>query len=551
MSLQPQPLSPVPDETARVARAAFPQRNTCLLLRDELGTIFADADFAALYPVRGQPAEAPWRLALVTVLQFVANLSDRQAADAVRARIDWKYALGLELTDPGFDSTVLSEFRTRLLTGSAEQRLLEAVLDCCRARGWLKARGRQRTDSTHVLARIRAVNRLECAGETLRAALNTLAVVAPEWLRAHSQAAWVERYGRRLDDARLPTGQEERLAYARQVGEDGGAVLAAVYAPAAPAWLREVPAVETLRRVWVQQFYEEAGQLRWRTEADGLPPAQAFINSPYDREARYAKKRTTSWVGYKVHLTETCEDDAPHLISHVATTAAPVADSDVTPRIHQELRGQDLLPAKHLVDTGYVDAELLVSSRQQYGVNLIGPTRADHQWQAQAAAGFAARAFTIDWEKQQATCPQGQRSSSWSPAVDRGHNQVIKIKFATSDCQACPRRAQCTQAKRRSITVRPQEQYLALQAARERESSEEFKQEYARRAGVEGTISQGVRACGLRRARYVGAAKAHLQHLATAAAINVLRISSWLMDRPREQTRTPAFVSLLAPPTAA
>jgi transposase len=551
MSLRPQPPPPVPDETARVARAAFPQGNTCLLLHDELGTLFADADFAALYPVRGQPAEAPWRLALVTVLQFVENLSDRQAANAVRARIDWKYALRLELTDPGFDSTVLSEFRTRLLTGSTEQRLLEAVLDCCRSRGWLKARGRQRTDSTHVLARVRAVNRLECVGETVRTVLNTLAVVAPEWLCAHSRPEWVERYGRRLDDSRLPTGQAERRAYARQVGEDGRAMLAAVDAPESPAWLREIPAVQTLRRVWLQQFLEECGQIRWRTEADGLPPAHAFINSPYDPEARYAKKRTTSWVGYKVHLTETCEDDAPHLISHVATTTAPVADGDVTPQIHRELQDKDLVPGKHLADTGYVDAGLLVSSRQEYGVDLIGPTRGDYKWQAKAAAGFAASAFTIDWDRQQATCPQGHRSSSWTPAVDRGHNRVVKIKFAKADCQACPSRAQCTQGKCRSITVRPQEQYLALQAARDRETSEEFKKEYAKRAGVEGTISQGVRACGLRRTRYVGAAKAHLQHVATAAAINVLRIRDWLMDEPREQTRTSAFAKLLAPPLAA
>src|SRR5262249_22127876 len=162
--------------------------------------------------------------------------------DAVRGRIDWKYALGLELTDPGFDPSVLSEFRTRLIAGAAEQRLLDMLLDRCRERGWLKARGRQRTDSTHVLARVRAVNRLECVAETLRAALNSLAVAAPEWLRAHSRAEWVGRYGRRLDDSRMPTGQEERQAYARQIGQDGSALLAAAYASEAPDWLRRVPA---------------------------------------------------------------------------------------------------------------------------------------------------------------------------------------------------------------------------------------------------------------------------------------------------------------------
>jgi transposase len=541
MSLRAQLPAPVPDDTARVARAAFPHGNTYLSVRDELGTVFADEDFAALYPTCGRPAEAPWRLALVTVLQFVENLSDRQAADAARARIDWKYALGLELTDPGFDPSVLSEFRTRLLAGAAEQRLLDALLDCCRDRSWLRARGRQRTDSTPVLARVRAVNRLECVGETLRHALNSLATVAPEWLRAHSAAEWLGRYSRRFDDSRLPTSPEQRQARARQIGVDGHALLAAAFAPEAPAWLRQVPAVETLRQVWLQQFYVEAGQVRWRTEAEGIPPSAIFIGSPYDVEAHYAKKYTSSWVGYKVHLTETCDEDAPHLISHVETTSGPVADGDVTPRIHQALQDKGLLPGKHLTDTGYVDAELLVESREDFGVDLVGPTRPDYRWQAKAAQGFAAGDFRVDWDRERVTCPEGRLSIGWTAAVGRGHNDVIKVKFSATDCRACPSREKCTQGKRRTITLRPREQYEALEAARLREGTEEFQREYAKRAGVEGTISQGVRACGLRRSRYVGEAKTHLQHLATAAAINVIRISSWLMDKPREQTRTCTF----------
>jgi transposase len=128
-------------------------------MRDAFGAIFADHEFAALFPTRGQPAEAPWRLALVTIMQYVEDFSDRRAADAVRSRIDWKYALSLELTDSGFDSTVLSEFRTRLVAGAAEQRLLDALLAKCRERKWLKARGCQQTDLPHVLAHVHAVNR--------------------------------------------------------------------------------------------------------------------------------------------------------------------------------------------------------------------------------------------------------------------------------------------------------------------------------------------------------------------------------------------------------
>jgi len=203
------------------------------------------------------------------------------------------------------------------------------------------------------------------------------------------------------------------------------------------------------------------------------------------------------------------------------------------------------------VDTAYLDAELLVTSRREYGVDLIGPTPPDYRWQSRAGEGFAARDFTIDWDHERATCPEGRTSVSWTPAVDRGHNEVIKIKFSAKDCSMCPARARCTEAKRRSITIRPREQYEALQAARSRESSAEYRAEYNRRAGIEGTIPQGIRACGLRRSRYVGEAKAHLQHVATATAINVSRITDWLADHPREVTRRSAFTRLMTSSDAA
>src|ERR1700741_2385014 len=171
MSLRPHALEPVPEETARVARAAFPKGNPYLTLRDTLGTIFQDDDFAPLFPACGQPGLSPWRLALVTIMQFRENLADRQAAEAVRARIDWKYVLSLELTDPGFDFSVLSEFRDRLLAGSAEEVLLNKLLERCSAVGLLKARGQQRTDSTHVLAAIRVLNRLQIVAATPPGAL--------------------------------------------------------------------------------------------------------------------------------------------------------------------------------------------------------------------------------------------------------------------------------------------------------------------------------------------------------------------------------------------
>jgi transposase len=284
MSLKPQAISPVPEETARIARAAYPKGNVYLHMRDELGTISEDESFAHFFPKNGQPAEAPWRLALVTIIQFAEGLSDRQAADAVRGRIEVKYALSLDLSDPGFDASILSEFRARLIAGQAEEQLFTAMLTLFKERGWLKARGKQRTDSTHVLAKIRAINRLVCVGETLRHALNCLAIVAPEWLLEHSRPEWVDRYGLRLEDSRLPSGEQERQAWVQSVGQDGSLRLGALFAPDAPAWLREVPAVDILRRVWVQNYQWTLGKLSWRS-ADDIPPAALSISAPYDVDA--------------------------------------------------------------------------------------------------------------------------------------------------------------------------------------------------------------------------------------------------------------------------
>jgi len=210
MSLRAPLVYCIPDETARVGHAAFPKGNPYMRMRDTLGPIYTNPEFAPLFPKTGQPAHAPAQLALVTIMQFAEGLSDTQAADAVRSRIDWKYALALELTDPGFDASVLSEFRTRLLRGHAELLLFETMLTLFREQGLLKARGRQRTDSTHVLAAIQVLNRLECIGESLRHALNTLATVAPDWLRTWVPSTWFDRYGRRFENYRLPPGKPER-----------------------------------------------------------------------------------------------------------------------------------------------------------------------------------------------------------------------------------------------------------------------------------------------------------------------------------------------------
>jgi transposase len=536
MSLKSLPIPPVPEETARVAQAVFPHGNVFMQVRDALGTIYTDEAFADLFPTHGQPAFAPWRLALVTVFQFIENLTDRQAADAVRDRLAWKYALSLELTDTGFDHTVLSEFRSRLVEGHAEQRLLDLLLERCREGEWLKAHGRQRTDSTHVLAKVRALNRTLCVAQTMVYVLNVLSEVAPAWVRAHVPAEWVERYGERLEHEHLPKEEQERKAYANQVGADGWMLLAALEASDTPDWMKTLPAIITLHTMWEQQFEprEQGGQ--WRTEP-ALPAAQ-LINSPYDLDARNGKKRATVWLGYKVHFTQTCDEDAPQLITHVETTPAPISDEGVLSTIHAELTEKELLPDQHLVDSGYVTIANLIQSQSGYGVDLVGPTLKTHWYQAET--GYDLTQFAIDWDAERVICPQGRISSSWTPVQDAGKS-LIKVKFSQSDCKVCPARASCTGTSRRTLTLHPREQMLALFAARKREETDEFKDSYRHRAGIEGTHSQGVRTMGLRRSRYIGLPKTHLGHVAVAAAVNIVQLMSWLRGEAPEQTRTSAF----------
>jgi transposase len=258
VSMQPRPWPEIPELTARVARAAFPKGTLAIRIRDALGPLFADEEFADMFGVRGRLGLSPGQLALVSVLQYAENLSDRQAADAVRGRIEWKYALGLELEDPGFDFSVLSGFRARLVAHGQEEHVLQLLLERLAELGFCG--GRQRTDSTHVLGAVRSLNRVEFVGEVMRAALNALAVAAPRWLAAWAPAAWQERYGQRADTYRLPDGETARTAYLRQAGVDGYELLERIHDPAAPAWLRQIPAVQVLRESWVQQFYREAGR---------------------------------------------------------------------------------------------------------------------------------------------------------------------------------------------------------------------------------------------------------------------------------------------------
>ena len=202
------------------------------------------------------------------------------------------------------------------------------------------------------------------------------------------------------------------------------------------------------------------------------------------------------------------------------------------------------------MDTGFLDAELLVESQDDYGVDLLGPTRLDYHWQAREGAGFDAQHFQIDWEQQHATCPAGKISTGWTPATDNRGNPVIKVKFSTKDCRRCDQLVHCIRSTkrypRRTLTIRPQPQYQALQAARQREATDTVRAEYARRAGIEGTISRGTRSTRLRRTRYMGLTRVHLGHILTAVGLNMLRLGEWLLGTTPAKTRITPFAQVIA-----
>jgi len=550
MSVRPGPWPEVPEETARVARAAFPRGSLPMRLRDELGGLFDDADLAGVYGIRGRPGLSPAQLAVVTVLQFTENLTDRQAADAVRARIDWKYCLGLDLADHGFDYSVLSEFRERLAAGGQERLLLDLQLRRLKEAGLVAARMRQRTDSTRVLARIRDLNRLELAGEAVRAALEALAAAVPGWLAGIIDASWQDAYGQRVCDLRLPEGKEARARLAQRFARDGYHLLEQAVAPGAPPAARELPALEALRLVLIQQFYRDDGPggrtVRWREDGqDGLPPGRSRLVSPYDLDARYGEKRGEKWLGYKAHYSETVPDPArddpdtgmpehPSLVTGTETTHASVPDAVMASVIHDHLEQAGLPPGEHLTDSGYASADVLIAARAR-GITLVAPLMTDTRWQARAG-GHTTAAFAIDFDARQATCPQGVTTSRWTPATQAG-TSVIVIGFPRTACQDCPDRGKCTTATRggRQLTIRPREVHEAVTAARAEHQTAQWKARYASRAGVEGLMRQATHVTGIRRARYLGLPKTTLEHNIAAAAINLIRLDAWWTGTPLDR----------------
>ena len=462
----------------------------------------------------------------------------------MRDRLALKYLLSLKIDDPGFHYSALSRFRSRLLEGNAEQQLLDILVEKCKEVGLIKARGKSRTDATHILAAARTMERLENVAETLRADLNTVAKKEPDWLKAFAPGEWYKRYSQRAEWYQLlRRGKEkDKQALFEQIGSDGMVLLSAIYHGAAPVGLAELPAVNHLRQCWLEQFWLDDSVVKLR-DADGMKPSAERLDTPYDSEARRGTKGGTFWMGYKAHFTETCDDHTPHLIVHVDTTKPSVADLVRVTPIHEALKMKNLLPADHFVDNNYVTSKLLVDSKKDYEVSLIGPIKAYRK-----AKGFSTDLFEIDWHNEVVTCPEGKRSIYWRAEMPKSGREQIAVSFAPTDCRACPLNEQCaknTTRKGRTLTLLPKEQYEAREQVKREQNTREWRSQHQIRQGVEGTISQGIHA-GLRRSWYHGLRKTHLRSVATAAGMNIQRISDWYRQAPRAKTRMSCFAALRA-----
>src|SRR5258707_12239893 len=308
----------------------------------------------------------------------------------------------------------------------------------------------------------------------MRAALNALAEQDPDWLSAHLNPEWFDRYVHRFELARFPKAETERKLLRAQVGRDVAQRLSHLDQPQTPQAVRALAEVALLRQLFAQHYEQQGEQVHWR---DGPAVSnEDRIVSPYDPEARSSRKRDTVWLGYKVHLTETCDQDpgCPHLISQVETTPATWQDSELLAPIQEHLRAKGLAPAEHYVDQAYPSGPELVR-QASLGTQIIGPVGQDTSWQAREQTGYAVDDFALDWQAQVATCPQGHQSVGWTHPPDRRQHPTMVIRFAEATCRACPVRSLCTRGQEgRTLTLTPPEVHAALVERRAVQTSPAF-----------------------------------------------------------------------------
>jgi transposase len=529
MTLRERDLSRMPEDIGAIGSQVLRVDDPYRVIGEQVADIVGDEQFADLYEPTGRAAVWPSLLALVTIFQFLEDLPDREAARAVVVRLDWKYALHLPLGYLGFDFSCLSYFRRRLLEHEQSRLVFEAVLARVRALGFLRKHGKQRTDSLGVVGAVRELSQLELMTEAVRLALRALLVADAGWVETMVPAAFRTLYLERRSDYRLsPT---ERQAELVRVGQDGAWLLDQLAAED-HAVLRGLAEVQTLATIWHQRYERVDGQVRRRART---VDATELIVTPHDPGVRIGQKRGHVWWGDKVHVTETiAEPTAPdevaepadqvRFITDVTTAGASSGDGAALAEIREQLTERELLPGEQVVDSGYVSGKHLAESEAD-GVDLVGPPLADT-----SPNGFKLADFTIDRAARQAICPAGQVSVKWAVRRERDGSASVQIRFPAAVCAACPLRPQCTTSQDgRNLSV--SEHYERMVARRAEAQTPTFRAKLTTRAGIEATLSELVRAHGLRRHRYRGDAKRHFEHLLKAAACNLKRLARALATR--------------------
>ncbi|MEJ2736796.1 MAG: transposase [Anaerolineae bacterium] len=516
MSMQTSFATEIPEKTRRLVEPLLPADSVYRLVGNEIEQIVSDKDFADMYADDGRPAVNPVVLALVSVFQYCEKLPDRAAADAAVMRLDWKYALRQELTWTGFHFSDLCNFRKRLLEHEREWVVFEGVVSYLQERGYIKKRGKQRTDSTKIIGLVARLSRLELVWETIRVALGSLIEADASWVKKHLPISFVDTYGHRRWDFRL--SKTEIRQWMEEAGQEGYWFLDQVEAHGNDG-LRTFAEVEQLRRVLDEQFTRgEDGETAPR------PPGQAkgdVITTPHDPEARYGKKGGQGWVGYKLQVTETADEES-RFITDIEVVPAMRQDNQCLKDIQERLVEREIAPGKQYVDQAYMSGRHIAESLDQ-GIDLRGYVR---EGNTSKPEGFRLRDFQIDIEQRQAICPVGKKQVKWARAKPGVKNLIAYHVGFGRQCQSCPHYGPDL------CTDRPSGRHLGvnayhdlIQARRQEASTEAFKEEMNIRAGVEGTVSELVRSHGARRSRFRGRKKNRLQALFVASAANLKRLA--------------------------
>lgn len=520
----------IPEQTRQIVESWLDKKSVFSFLGQHVDEIISDEDFADLYAQTGRPGVNAMILTLVTVFQFLEDFPDRIAADRVRSRMDWKYVLRQDLTWSGFNYSDLCYFRKRLSENDQEALVFEKVLVYLKANGHIKKRGKQRTDATHVLARIRNMSRLELVLETMRLALSELVSEDGKWFLNNLPPSYSERYQEKRYDYRMKTEELEKLM--KQVGQDAVWLLEQLEQQ---PQLADLEALQLLARVLNEQFKGESaseveidpdadcddGTSQPKKKTEAKKATKDTIQSPHEPEARYAKKRGKGWQGYKVQVTDTADDDKSHFITDIEVRPANENDNQALDAIQERLKERDLSPEKQYVDQSYMGGKHIASSRE-HGIDLRGYVQANASSKAE---GFRLQDFEVDIAQAVVTCPAGKQSIRWSQV--KGTKGVAYRAFFGKQCRACPffNAKQCTtntSGRRLDISLHHDE----LQKRRSEMQDPAFHKEMQIRHGIEGTISELVRKHGLRQARYRGRVKMQFQAYFTAVAFNLKRLAN-------------------------